>query len=693
MEVDTDDPTPRAKKKCTRQSGVEQSLRAEGDGESSSTRQSCICLDLERTLAKSVIPKYIRDRLETMSRYTGSFRYIVGLFSNYVVIRRLEQGLQPPEVKKVFYDRCWAAINSLISGKNTRNDFSDLLDEFIDQAGFDTCLFPPKVSCRLQETVTREMEVSAKNSIVVHLEAKIKGFLRFRLVNDPQLAFQHLPSRDRARIINSLLNDCLVREMREDLDPGHVPYVLQVRDLLAQVYSTEPDLSVLKILKKKPHLFLKLISMISNVAEEASDSNRALREETETRSDEEKVRKAFYLSERIKRGLVDRPKMCTVLPVWKLAPCFPYYSSSVVGSIFHKEGHDFSSVSRLMSDHFDLERVNRKGYKPSGFRSDGYQVQVTYMALRSKKPHVPGTQDLAKSGYQIPKKVVSLDTQERGLFVLSQARKDSRKISADRLHNYNLTVVDPGCASVVSVRSCPLEFCRCVGSVREKSTGWEMKGTEYSKKSGRTMLEGREKKRRSNDEYGRCFPRFSDVKKKTARTSSFIAYCRVAAETFKVMFAEKMKRARKRSRFHSSRLVQKTVDKLASSIAASPLDRKNIVLFGNGSFRAMKGHASAPRKKLVRAICSRVNVGMLDEFRTSKMCPGGCGGDMTDVQGGQRVRQCTTVSVGVENPCPLFENGVAFRCDRDASATLNFCLAGYCGLVRKSWPTHLLRGQ
>ncbi|CAN0029981.1 unnamed protein product, partial [Ectocarpus sp. 4 AP-2014] len=81
-----------------------------------------------------------------------------------------------------------------------------------------------------------------------------------------------------------------------------------------------------------------------------------------------------------------------------------------------------------------------------------------------------------------------------------------------------------------------------------------------------------------------------------------------------------MKRARKRSRFHSSRLVQKTVDKLASNIAACPSDRKSIVLFGNGSFRAKKGHASAPRKKLVRAICSRVNVGMLDEFRTSKMC-------------------------------------------------------------------------
>ena len=273
MEADNEQAEPRLKKRCTRTSGVEQCLRAECDDGTSSTRQSCICVDLERTLAKSSIPKYIRDRLEKMSRYTGSFRYIVGLFSNYVVIRRLEQGMDPPEVKKVFYDRCWAAINIRISGKSNRNEFSDLLDEFIDATGFDTSLFPPKVSCRLQETITREMEVSAKNSISVHLEAKIKGFLRFRLMNDSRLGFRNLTAKDRSRIVSSLSSNCLEREMRGDVDAGYIPHVLQVRDLLAQVYSTEPGVPVPNILKKKPHLFLELISMISNVAEEASDNN------------------------------------------------------------------------------------------------------------------------------------------------------------------------------------------------------------------------------------------------------------------------------------------------------------------------------------------------------------------------------------------------------------------------------------
>lgn len=89
---------------------------------------------------------------------------------------------------------------------------------------------------------------------------------------------------------------------------------------------------------------------------------------------------------------------------------------------------------------------------------------------------------------------------------------------------------------------------------------------------------------------------------------------------------------------------------------------------------------------------------MLDEYRTSKMCPGGCGSEMEDVDkelnnGTKRVRHCASViAAGASNPCVLSGNdGSRFRCDRDASATINFCSAGYESLVRGRWPTHLIR--
>lgn len=67
---------------------------------------------------------------------------------------------------------------------------------------------------------------------------------------------------------------------------------------------------------------------------------------------------------------------------------------------------------------------------------------------------------------------------------------------------------------------------------------------------------------------------------------------------------------------------------------------------------------------------------------------------MIDIPRGQRVRQCTTVLIHVENPCPLMtETGAPFRCDRDGSSTLNFCFSGFRGLLNKDWPVNLLRGS
>lgn len=126
--------------------------------------------------------------------------------------------------------------------------------------------------------------------------------------------------------------------------------------------------------------------------------------------DDSKERKCFIDFERKRRGLLDRPKISSILPIWKLAPCFPYYSSSVVKNVFRKEEFDFLSVSNFISDHFDLKRVNRKGYAPSGFRSDGFQVQISYMALKSRKPCPTRTEKLCKTGYQVSKRTMDLET-------------------------------------------------------------------------------------------------------------------------------------------------------------------------------------------------------------------------------------------------------------------------------------------
>lgn len=48
-------------------------------------------------------------------------------------------------------------------------------------------------------------------------------------------------------------------------------------------------------------------------------------------------------------------------------------------SVFNKRNKkefDFSNVSGLIGDHFDLERLKSKGQAPAGFRCNCYQVQM-----------------------------------------------------------------------------------------------------------------------------------------------------------------------------------------------------------------------------------------------------------------------------------------------------------------------------
>ena len=90
-----------------------------------------------------------------------------------------------------------------------------------------------------------------------------------------------------------------------------------------------------------------------------------------------------------------------------------------------------------------------------------------------------------------------------------------------------------------------------------------------------------------------------------------------------------------------------------------------------------------PRKEFVRALSQKGIVCVLDEFKTSKCCPG-CGSEMKDVETEHRIRQCTlscnatsSSERGTGALCSLHMNGVRFTCDRDESATLNMMQCAY----------------
>jgi hypothetical protein len=124
------------------------------------------------------------------------------------------------------------------------------------------------------------------------------------------------------------------------------------------------------------------------------------------------------------------------------------------------------------------------------------------------------------------------------------------------------------------------------------------------------------------------------------------------------------------------------------------LKEKCVVFFGNGSFRSGGcGHAPVPRKKLVKFLSITGLTYVLDEFRTSKMCPGGCGCEMQDVDKESRVRRCSNVAIeGDSNCCSLRSlNGNVFEEDRDKCANINMCRCAHAAVVHKKRPVDLCR--
>ena len=91
-------------------------------------------------------------------------------------------------------------------------------------------------------------------------------------------------------------------------------------------------------------------------------------------------------------------------------------------------------------------------------------------------------------------------------------------------------------------------------------------------------------------------------------------------------------------------------------------------------------------KNLLRELCHRGLTVLLDEYKTSKMCP--CGHDELKTTG-YRFR----AHKGDGAACPLLTRLGARSCDRDALASLNMVSCALCALGGRTRPEHLCRSK
>ncbi|KAG5178797.1 hypothetical protein JKP88DRAFT_328556 [Tribonema minus] len=99
--------------------------------------------------------------------------------------------------------------------------------------------------------------------------------------------------------------------------------------------------------------------------------------------------------------------------------------------------------------------------------------------------------------------------------------------------------------------------------------------------------------------------------------------------------------------------------------------RQRIIFFGAASFKARKGHASCPRKKVIRVFACRAIVAMTSEWGSTCRCPG-CGA-RTTMGPDYRTRECTSTP----EDCPLVAAFLSvFNRDNGASSTIG--VRGFC---------------
>jgi hypothetical protein len=359
----------------------------------------------------------------------------------------------------------------------------------------------------------------------------------------------------------------------------------------------------------------------------------------------------------------------------------------------------------------------------AGFQTDGHELVVMLQTLKDIKPISPNKDKLVEAGYSKllkPKRKASLD---RGVYLVTEKRFDCKQIHK-KMENVKVITIDPGVSKVVSICEADLHNCENSLDILKNAKFEQISNETYRNMIGSNILRQEEISRRTkNHKYQIAIEDLSKEIKKTSCFDTFIGYCKAAKNHFSNLKKELMRKRRKSLKFFSKRKIDSVLHSLANRIfnktsykktqdmktlsddekrnlrrkireKRKELQEKRVVFFGNGSLRCGgSGHAPVPRKKLVKFLSITGLTYVLDEFRTSKMCPGGCGCEMKDVDTESRVRLCTNVSIeGDSNCCSLRSlNGKRFEEDRDKCANVNMCRCAHAAVVHKKRPTDLCR--
>lgn len=430
------------------------------------------------------------------------------------------------------------------------------------------------------------------------------------------------------------------------------------------------------------------------------------------------------------------PNQFNILPVYQLQSGFVNLSYTSLCSIFESKKNKSINITinkeNIIEGLFNLTKIksrNTDNWKIKQLQTNGYELKIKYIS--SNKPVGFNIDKLKDAGYVLNKPDNKINLfKERGIYQFNQKRIDVDNLSChnniDLQNKIRISCIDPGVSSMISIRDCLLDKMDNIKSIYNNSNTLDIKNKEYYLFIRNNKINDMERLRRKKRKYSTFLNDMNKEIGKTCNYDNFTNYVKCIFKHLRNMTLEKCRKGRKKCRFYGISKKESYLTHLANNIFNSEKivnsckfkykynklsleekkalknkirekkeknrNIKNIVFFGDGEFKGNGfGHRSVPKKELLKKLASKGLVFLLDEYGSSKYCPG-CGCQMKDVNGKHRVRHCSSVlSEGSANQCCLMNNNSCFECDRDNSATLNMmnCVKEY--LFNNSWPKHLKR--
>lgn len=313
----------------------------------------------------------------------------------------------------------------------------------------------------------------------------------------------------------------------------------------------------------------------------------------------------------------------------------PFKKAANIPCLRSKANRSSRSEYELMEAMLKAEKHTIPWMVGPSFETDGRQIKLQLLTTEKAHPGAPGLVKLHKEGYKHvsyeDQTLASVMQQNNGVYRLQHIHAES----IDEFNGMTVIPVDPGDAVVAEGAHFPGLDVRAENVVNlmdpELYQRVTYSGELYREKTLTTVSAEKEQMRRgSASPYGMALDTLINERKRTCNLQQFLSYCRAWADVGSSIYNEVLTDIRRIHRFKRFRAIQKTIEEIAEQIAPkSQALAKRIVLFEDGSWKAMKGQAAAPRKKIIRVLCQRVVVVMVVAAWTSSICPG-CGGRLRD---------------------------------------------------------------